>query len=319
MGYGAGSLTGNIIGTASNPSVVGSTIAGGGDSLHINSIRGNFDFIGSGLLNSISSDTSSIVGGIKNSISTEASASFIGGGDSNTIGPGPLNYSVIGGGEYNTITNTICTNPSTEGTQWHFIGGGFKNLIITDINSGAGSGDTQQLLMGAEVIGGGEGNLLDAPWGAITGGDSNRIACENPPVDDDGGDIMKDDFIGGGIINTIDSAVNQSFIGGGIGNHMANSGTGGTCSSFQAFSPSATANRSVVGGGAYNDILSGNYATIGGGDTNLIVSDYGSIGGGRFNQIHATFGTIAGGDTNRIVSPAHHSAIGGGNFQPHRR
>ncbi len=316
MGYGSGSLTGNIIGNASGGSTVsGSTISGGGLSGKINSINGNYSTIGGGDTNVINSNHSFIGGGEYNRIDSMPVYSFIGGGDSNHIGPGPISYSVVGGGQYNTITNIVGTNPWTEGTEWHVLCGGRKNAIITDINATMNPpGDTEQYFMGAEMLGGGESDTLDGPWGFIGGGKNNIIANEVPPLDDDAGDQMTYDVISGGQQNSIDTLSSQSFIGGGFRNHIAGQGLypGGTGGNFN---DSAWANLDVIAGGSQNRIRSANEAAITGGYTNLIDTgaNYSFIGGGYKNIIQGPLSVIGGGERNYIYNiNADHNVIGGG-------
>ncbi len=263
------------------------------------------DFVGGGFANKSWGHYDAIPGGDTNVIVSDMSQ--IGGGNGNRIDT-VQNYSVIGGGQNNAITNKIVGNAKNEGTNWHVIGGGYGNTIAIDVEAGNPS---ENHVMGAEAILGGESNTLDGPWGFMGGGENNMIANELPLQDDDAGDRMTYDAIVGGQQNSIDTLSAQSFIGGGLGNHIAGMGTYGGPNTH-TFYDSAFANRSVIGGGEYNGIFSANDAAITGGDTNTILrgADYSAIGGGRQNTIQSPNSVIAGGEAN--FASATHTTVGGG-------
>ncbi len=276
-----GGFSGNVM-TATE----GSVIAGGGKSTEVNTIQSNFDVIGGGADNLIFGDT------------TKA-----------------IDFSTIGGGEHNKITSQFSFNPPGEGTNWHTIGGGRSNRIMIDVNANPLAGE--QGIMGVSTIAGGDSNTLSGPWGFIGGGQNNFISNQNPPADDDAGDLMKWNAIVGGFGNSIDSATDAGFIGGGEGNHITGTGTGGTGGGFTAFTATAPADHSIIGGGLTNTILSSLSATIGGGERNRIDSsaDLSVVGGGRFNRVYAPLNVIVGGDSNVIFRDVFNSSfsfIGGG-------
>jgi len=324
------------------------TVIAGGNSNHA---LGAASSIGGGAFNRAVGDTSTIGGGDFNA--TFGAASTIGGGSNNLagtnatvaggmldsafgtrsfIGGGAFNQitqvsSVIAGGDSNIITNRFSTNPAGEGTSWHTIGGGHDNAIIVDIN--AGFGDTEQTLMGASTIAGGEKDTLSGPFGFIGGGKHNVIGNEIPLLDDDGGDIMLYDVIVGGNNNSIDTASTSSSIGGGSGNHISGKGTFVSPGNFHKISSS---DNSAIGGGNANTIKS-SYATIGGGQKNMIdtashhaflgggeynyidtSSDHAFLGGGANNFVNSAYSVIVGGDSNTIGTglPPKYSFIGAG-------
>ena len=126
----------NVIGGASvnyiAPSVVGSTIGGGGATASgvSNSITGDYSVIGGGLNNSVQTIKSTLGGGFNNLIEGDSHFATIAGGAENKIHPGsfygtiaggynnalqsPAYYSVIGGGDNNYITGPNATIPGGE-------------------------------------------------------------------------------------------------------------------------------------------------------------------------------------------------------------
>ncbi len=291
------------------------------------------DFVGGGFANKAWMRSDAVVGGDTNVIRSDTS--FIGGGYFNLI-DSSQSYAFIGGGQRNTITNKIAGNSLNVGANWPVIAGGLDNAIITDIVPSLS--DTEQGKVGASAIVGGQSDTLDAPWGFIGGGRNNMIAPELPLHNQNRGDWMRYDAIVGGLENSIDTFVQESFVGGGFGNHIAG---------YQANSDTVPASLSFIGGGDHNNILNASDAAIMGGDSNVIssgaysnidggvhniitpgatddhsaigggafnsiLSNYSNIDGGRENSVNAGYDVIAGGDTNLIHYNADHAVIGGG-------
>ncbi len=290
MGYGSGSLSGNIIGNAYNGTAFGSTIAGGGDTNNVNSINSSLSFIGSGASNTIASgaDYSSIEGGATNNIKLNSIGSAIAGGGANTIDT-DVYYSFVGSGETNRIRRMAYNS---------VIGGGLHNIIDTFSNySFIGGGDTNYIANStqwgknghyannATIAGGSHNTVLD--FGAFIGGGDDNLAGEEESgvvsgLEDTS--LAPQSTIAGGYRNRIGvnnvEYVWQSFIGGGYANEI-------------------DAEESVIGGGASDTIVDG--------------APYSTIGGGRQNMIQGPWCVIAGGDSNDIFNvAADHNVIGGG-------
>ncbi len=321
MGYGSGSLTGNIIGNAYNGTAYGSTIAGGGDTNNVNSINSSFSFIGSGTSNTltagsdysvigsgssnriVNSTASVIAGGGANKVDTSA-YSFLGGGATNIIRPyayeavigGGLhniidtfsNYSFIGGGDTNYITNS---------TQWgkngHYannatIAGGSHNTVL-DYGAFICGGDDNLAGEEESAVVAGLNDTSLAPQSTIAGGYRNRIGVNNV-------EYVWQSFIGGGASNEIDAE--ESVIGGGLSDTIVEG-----------------APYSVIGGGRQN-LIQGPWSVIAGGDSNDIFNieaDHNVIGGGLKNvEQNPSYGVIAGGAYNLLDTAAWGSGILGG-------
>lgn len=225
----------------------GSAIVGGVDNTisSLNTCYCNAQFIGGGCNNSTAAQFTSIVGGQSNSISCSGGA--IGGGLSNkvkgnvgTIAGGQSNYSdvygAIGGGYINIISGS-----SVNSTAYSTIGGGYcNNINLTGCYS---------------TIGGGRQNIISLDYGAIGGGQHNRVegSCHGT--------------IGGGYGNCSLLHGHYSTIGGGINNIAA-------CYSF-------------VGGGSANCACCQN-SVIAGGSTNEVSAAFGGILGGINNLVTTT-------------------------------
>jgi hypothetical protein len=148
-------------------------------------------FLGGGSNNNIWSSVSVLVGGVDNLIKLNSAASFLGGGIDDTISNG---LCALVGGSGNILQGPIGA-----------IVGGYQNQILDPVSTKG-------------FIGGGEQNILRvACWSAIAGGDSNRIFSLSPTLAPNFG------FVGGGLHNYIDTAV-QAVIGGGSHNYISPSG-----------------------------------------------------------------------------------------------
>jgi len=212
------------------PGVVGSTIAGGGNT---------FDWIDFGMFgfqepNNISSDFGVIGGGVANTIGTLADYSVIAGGFGNYVS----NYdSFIGGGNYNRITDGLPTLAGTTRGEGNSIGGGYENLVQGQDFGFIGGG-------GVNVIGGPPNDFV-LTWAANT-----------------------DNTIVGGDDNTIGTNCTEAFIGGGDGNFITDGNSDGTISGGFINQIQTNSYAATIGGG-FSNIVAGYSATVPGGDFNV--------------------------------------------------
>ena len=105
-------------------------------------------------------------------------------------------------------------------------------------------------------------------------------------------------FIGGGVLNLIETGASQSVVAGGANNRIRN------------FATTAT-----IGGGASNEIrASATDGTIGGGNGNYITAttQWATVAGGRGNSAGGHASSVSGGQANSIAAGGDYSAIGGG-------
>ena len=168
---------------------------------------------------------------------------------------------------------------------------------------------------GNNVIAGGEGNvILGSGESVIVGGSNNKISGSE-------GSSEYWNFIGGGLGNEIafsgsvegvhTCAGKYVVIGGGNNNRARGIYTvvGGGASNVAG-------NTSVVVGGFQNyaNGLFGQRAFVGGGNYNSASACFSAIVGGGYNEILAQFGSIGGGRSNCIATTASFARIGGGRF-----
>lgn len=255
----------------------------------------------------LSGKGSSIVTGCSNLISSAYFATISGGRSNSAC---YANYGFIGGGRSNCIRYNT----------WGTISGGYLNKICS--LSGFG--------IEASFIGGGQfNNIACGNNSVIVGGKQNTI---NVPF------YKENNAIVAGYNNCICSLTNDSFIGGGAQNFIADScfsivtggsGNGHSCGLLN-FIGGGQLNRiyssggATISGGCYNCIgLCGTTSVISGGSGNCMdcCSEYSSIGGGSSNLHRVSRGgVIAGGSTNRVVGcniiggtcSVSYNAIGGG-------
>jgi Chaperone of endosialidase len=264
-----------------------STVAGGQN----NQATGTHAFVGGGYGNFANSDEDVVVGGMSNSVSGDPA--FIGAGSNNKIGglsqPGPTDpflqnmgkSSWIASGNFNTVSADYSgigggyNNGIQTGADDSFIGGGLQNLIATAL--GNNTNNTTNVVITANVISGGSGNIIsNATYSVIAGGSANRIPSGGNFATIGGGAQNNNSgpaaAIGGGQMNNIQSGAFYSTIAGGNNN------------SIQSFSSGPTIG-AAIGGGANNYIaVSNNYTTISGGLSNQIYGPYGAIPGGDNNS-----------------------------------
>ncbi len=172
----------NLIGGFSGNSVaalkVGATIGGGGASGFINQVNGDFGvvgggadntaagngaFVGGGQLNGANSLYSAVVGGNQNTANEQFS--IAGGGFQNLAGG---QYSFVGGGRGNRATGTFAT-VAGGGPSDIDVNPGTTNNRATDDYATVGGGGNNQ-------AGNNDGNLTNAQYGTVAGGQSNTAS-----------------------------------------------------------------------------------------------------------------------------------------------
>ncbi len=307
MGFGSGSLTGNLIGNAwvhGAPLPHGSTIAGGGEFGAVNTITGNYDLIGEGVSNTVRSNYSALAGGDDNAIDTLADASFLGGGLNNMIedfGPGVfvgdtivLGGNVLGGGRNNAIKGALGAIAGGEGNildsyvNFSFIGAGETNLITGSsvVFSGIVAGSTNIITNSNSIIGaGGFNNITSVGAGIVAGYEDTNNAEYS--------------VIGAGNKNATSASASSSFIGAGTFNYTNAHETfvgAGTSDSVNALESGAVAGQnakidsgsfySIIGAGTYNliDTVSPSSSIVAG-DSSLIGGPENFVGAGHMNAI----------------------------------
>lgn len=113
-------------------------------------------------------------------------------------------------------------------------------------------------------------------------------------------------------VETIDGATGGTISGditAGKGNFGTTNINTGANSFVAGLSDTASGLRSVVAGGGFGNLASGNYATSCGGNNDKATGDFSSVGGGRQNQATADYATVAGGRKN-TASAAYAFAAG---------
>ena len=298
-------LIGGHSGNTIDPSVVGGTIGGGGNSIIANIVSGDYGTIGGGRGN-VASGVDSIVAGGQSNVA-EGTLAAIGGGDTNsatgevttiaggqgnqaiamgaTVGGGGGNIAsgigaVISGGTMNSATGTSST-----------IGGGYNNRAGGTATVGGGTFNAAAA--NHATVGGGWQNKSEAPLATISGGQYNTAR----------GDYSS---IGGGIINFADGF--SSTIGGGYGNTIWDA----------SFATIAGGGQSEFNNPTTSNLVTDNYGTIGGGGGNQAGNAAGTyddaifatVAGGELNAATNNYTTVSGGSNNRATG--YGSSVGGG-------
>lgn len=304
----------NVIGGSPNNSVaggiVGATIAGGGALNSGNSVMVNYGTVGGGYANNVNSYAGVVAGGYQNT--NNGFAGFIGAGDGNAIiGNGGGDGAFLGGGYSNTNAGEAATivggtgnfigdfanNAAIGGGAQNSIigsfllqvvctiGGGYFNIIQTNVSYGTIGGGTQNVIQpGAHnsTIAGGASNSVSAAYASIGGGYSNNAS--GPGAFVGGGGYDGSTFLGNQAIG------GASVVGGGLGN-------------------AANYLYATIGGGQQNTV-SYEWGVIGGGQQNLASGAWGSVLGGIYNHATGLQATVGGGANN--VASGLASFIGGG-------
>ena len=240
-----GGYAGNVI----LATVVGGTIAGGGQAGLINRVNADYATVGGGEGNIANSDNATVGGGYHNTASDFAT--FIGGGYNNTasgsgatVGGGGSNtakndYAMVGGGEHITATGRAAT---VAGGSW---------IVAT--------GDYA-------TVGGGENNTASGQDATVGGGNTNTASGYDAAV-------------GGGYYNTAHGG--SAAVGGG----MFNTASGFIAAVSGGERNTASGYDATVGGGSYNT-ASGSYATVPGGALNSATMSYTLAAGRRAQANH---------------------------------
>jgi hypothetical protein len=273
-----GGSSGNVI----SSTLVGATIAGGGNSGNINRITDNYGAIGGGRKNQA---------GNGNTTSNDAPYATVGGGNDNTASGSD---STVGGGTRNTASGSSSTiaggQVSTVLGDFATVGGGFGHAANGQYSFiGGGSGNTILITATYATIGGGIGNTAAYTYATVGGGNSNLASGSRATVS--GGDegVASGDYatVGGGNDNTASGAF--AVVGGGTINLA--SGTYATVGGGQV--NTASGNRSVVSGGGGNT-ASGTYAVVPGGNSNIAQGDFSLAAGYNARALHS--GSFVWGD-----------------------
>jgi hypothetical protein len=182
----------NLIGGYSGNSVaigiVGGTIGGGGASIGLNTVTGNYGTVAGGIRNTVRDHYGTVGGGVEN---LAHNAATVGGGWGNQAS---LSWSTIGGGAHNRIDaesatiaggwgNTVTGSTgaigggssNTAGQPYATVGGGIGNRAEGDYAT-IGGGLDNNATGGKATITGGQDNVASAEYGAIPGG-RNALAA----------------------------------------------------------------------------------------------------------------------------------------------
>lgn len=250
-------------------------------------------FKGSGNLIDSNSIASFIGGGQSNSVALNVRNAVIGGGYGNTVGN---SFGTVGGGFSNAATGAVATVGGGEGnTAGSFavtIGGGIRNAAQTN-HATIGGGIENTNTGFAATIGGGELNTAESDYATAGGGAENHATGLNSTVAGGLGNEAKAQSatVGGGEENT--AGDNYATVSGGWTNAADSAGA-------------------TVAGGAANTTI-GNYATVGGGFANTNKGNYAVVSGGLNNVINAEAvgAAIPGGQNNEVAADADYSVAAG--------
>lgn len=172
------------------------------------------------------------------------------------------------------------------------------NQVASGNASGIFNASSSRNASPGAFIGGGAQHIITAnPAGGydvIAGGLSNSVLSGNGPH-----------FLGGGILNTIFSFVQDSVLVGG-----RNNGVGGTACVLGGGNGNNLGGSGGFLGGGYSNTSTGSYGVLGGGQSNLVSGQWAIIGGGTQNQATANYSVSVGGFQN--LATAVNSAVGGG-------
>ena len=199
---------------------------------------------------------SGIFKGSGNLIGPNSTASFIGGGQSNTIFAGFTN-GVIGGGFGNVVSNNFAT-----------VGGGLFNTASGN-SATVGGGDANTASGEVATVGGGQGNTASGIASAVGGGYGNTASLHYAAVAGGKGNTANADFamVGGGKDNTASNYF--ATVGGGLINK-------------------ATGQFATVGGGWQNK-AEGDYSCVPGGSIGFAVHDGSFVWSGDTGEYTASF------------------------------
>lgn len=253
-----------------------------------------------------SADYSSIGGGKSNNAGGDYST--VGGGNTNAIGDGYA--STISGGDSNTIGDNYAaviggggSNTIDVGGDESVIGGGDGNFINAD-GAFIGGGYNNQINDSTGVIAGGEDNRVQGFTSAVLGGGSNNVyadfsgivAGDNNNIGFSNPNSSVDSGILAGRNNLVDD--DHSAIVAGENNIINNDLNG--------------APRSFIGAGENNRCDNGGHSFVGAGQRNYIKGYASAIDSGTDNDLNSDYGFIGSGFNNTINSNSNYSSILGG-------
>jgi hypothetical protein len=268
----------NIIGGHEGNSIsatsFGGIIAGGGLSGQLNAIQGFGDYsvIGGGKGNVVSAGVSTIAGGDRNTVS--GGGATVGGGQFNSA---TANYSTVPGGASNTAVGQYSFAAGRQAKAIH------DGAFVWADASGLDFSSTIINQFRARASGGFDLTVLDGGWKVL------------PP----GGSGTTPNIIGGSQFNSINTALQGVFIGGG----------GDANSAFGDNDVEGTGDFATIGGGRYNRASQPD-ATIGGGFANNVSGSRATVAGGNGNTASGVNATVGGGLSN-VASGAQATVPGG--------
>ena len=237
----------NILGGFHGNTILGNTggvtLSGGGETLELQTVAGDFGTIGGGRGNRVADNDGTVAGGRKNDVDGVAG--------------------VIGGGQSNRIAGDHAT-----------IAGGLSN-VGSGSRSSIGGGAENRTNSIATTIGGGEKNAATGVGGTISGGVLNRVFGNYGTVGGGEGNATAKEFstVAGGRFNF--AAVLGSTVGGGV----SDSATGSYATVSGGLANVASDLYTTIGGGQANRAEASN-ATIGGGTLNKATGKFATIPGG---------------------------------------
>ena len=270
---------------------------------------GSTSFIGSGRNNTVVGQDNSIVGGYQNSISGGAQ-NVISGGATNSISAGVSGAGVLSG-QSNAVGQTYSAivggANNTASGYYNFIGGG-------QLNSGtaAAAATTQSGTMNATTAVTLSGSNASIKVGQLITGTS--IAFPTYVAAISGTSLTLSQAASGSSTSTLSFYTPHGVVVGGGNNQATGSYSfigGGGDAGTAANRNVASGDWSFVGGGNKNSV-SGNYATIVGGNNNTNTTSgasYSFIGGGQNNSANGFLAVVSGGYGN-IASGAYSNAGG---------
>ena len=199
----------------------------------------------------------------RDNVRSGAYAAFAGGGVINTAN---ADYAVCVGGTTNRASGAAA-----------FLGGGKRNVASGAKSSVAGG--TRNVASGVEAsVGGGENNRAIGDNSTVAGGKDSTASNTYATVAGGDGNVVFSLYgaIGGGSGNTVASDASYSSIGGGQDNTVNTSALTSRIGGGHANEIGASATSAVVGGG-HDNVASGDYSAIPGGQQNLVhgSADYG--------------------------------------------
>ncbi|MDH3891410.1 MAG: tail fiber domain-containing protein [candidate division Zixibacteria bacterium] len=291
----------SVTGTAGNDHPF-ATVSGGFE--HI--AGGPYSSIGGGYRNRAWEEYAVVAGGYRNRAKGRFSSVL--GGDDNIA---EHEMTVIGGGAHNRAVGSYSV--VTGGYHCHayddmdVVGGGRYNIAGMDdgVNQEAhyatvaGGGQNNAWKKGT-FIGGGYNNHADGQFASIVGGTYNRVYAVLGSIGGGGSTVSGD-------ASTANLVYDRWGTIGGGGDNLAGNDDGDMLSAEFA----------TVGGGQGNE-ATGSHTTVGGGYLNTATDSWSTIGGGYQNSVDGRQATISGGRGNVIraegTSYSFSSVIGGGWF-----